>query len=536
MLQNITLYYHTIKHLRWIQIRYQLWYRLRQKVRALVRFKYEFDKKVPVFQQVKMSPSIFNYTSYSGCYNFLFLNLAHKFESEIDWDFKKYGKLWTYNLNYFEFLNQGKNNQHQSEYHDLLHDFILKLPKLKNANEPFPSSLRIINWIKYFISNNIQDQKWNVSLYSQCYILRDNMEYHLMGNHLLENGFALTVSGIYFQDGLLYRKGKKILETELNEQILEDGAHFELSPMYHCLMLYRLLDTINVLKSNIDLINSVFGEQEQFSSFLETKAEKMCGWLKAMMYDDGSYPHFNDSTEGVAPTAISILTYAEQLGISSETMKLSESGYRRLKNDYCDVIVKAGKIGPEYIPGHAHADSLSFVCNINKIPVIVDTGISTYENNLQRQLERSTISHNTISLCNQNSSQVWGSFKVAKKADSKINICSDNLIQLEHSGYKKIKHKRNLNLAFDRITIWDEVIGEDHGDSKSNIIFHPATIVNKINSNVFKLNGKYKLVIENAIKVQIVDSLVANGFNKVVPTQKMDILFKDWIKITIFEN
>ena len=33
-------------------------------------------------------------------------------------------------------------------------------------------------------------------------------------------------------------------------KILEDGGHFELSPMYHQIMLFRVLDCIQLLKLN----------------------------------------------------------------------------------------------------------------------------------------------------------------------------------------------------------------------------------------------------------------------------------------------
>ncbi|MCK5662355.1 MAG: hypothetical protein KAI17_02665, partial [Thiotrichaceae bacterium] len=34
---------------------------------------------------------------------FTFLNLSHEFEDVIDWNCPAYGKLWTYNLNYFDY-------------------------------------------------------------------------------------------------------------------------------------------------------------------------------------------------------------------------------------------------------------------------------------------------------------------------------------------------------------------------------------------------------------------------------------------------
>ena len=41
-------------------------------------------------------------------------------------------------------------------------------------------------------------------------------------------------------------KGLNIIKNELSEQILDDGGHFERSPMYHALLLEDLLDLTNL--------------------------------------------------------------------------------------------------------------------------------------------------------------------------------------------------------------------------------------------------------------------------------------------------
>jgi hypothetical protein len=528
MLQKITLYYHTIKHLRWIQIRYQLWYRLRSKWRRITKYKYNFEWSLPDFQWVSMATSIEDYTSYLGNNRFRFLNIEHRFDEKIDWDIPDYGKLWTYNLNYFDFLSQENSNQYQSEYHDLIHDFILKLPKLKNANEPFPTSLRIINWVKYFMTHDIDDQKWNTSLFCQCYLLKDNIECHLMGNHLLENGFALTLSGIYFQDTTLYSNGKNILESELHEQVLKDGAHFELSPMYHCLILHRLLDTIHILKSNIALINSKMGNQDTFLGNLIVKAEKMCGWIQAMMYEDGSYPHFNDSTDGIAPKPYDLIKHAEYLGIYSTSGQLSDSGFRRIKNQTFDLTIKAGKIGPDYIPGHAHADSLSFVCFIDNQPVLVDPGISTYEKNHQRQKERQTSSHNTVTIHNMDSSQVWGGFRVGKRASTTIMNETSSSISAEHNGFDS-HHQRDIEMENNVITITDTIPSKK---AEAHFHFHPD-ITLKIDQKRIHFNNLAYLEFLNVGEIRSEVYQFSQGFNHTVASSKVIVSFSDHLKTTI---
>jgi hypothetical protein len=487
------------------------------------KFEYKYDVNPKDFERIKMEPSIFNYTSYKGANHFSFLNIDHKFESKIDWDFNKYGKLWTYNLNYFEFLNQENTQNFQSEYEILISDFTQRLPNLRNACEPFPTSLRIINWIKYFIINDNCDSKWNSSLYSQSLILRDNIEYHLLGNHLLENGFALTMAGIYFQDANLYKQGVKILEDELTEQILADGAHFELSPMYHCLMLYRLLDTINIMKSNSDLVNRFSANQDSFFYFLKSKGELMISWLKAISYDDGSYPHFNDSTNGIAPEVFQLLNYAKSLNLSIHQTKLNDSGYRRFKNKNFDVTVKAGKIGPDYIPAHAHADSLNFVCSFKGSAFLVDPGISTYENNQIRKNERSSNYHNVVATKNQNTSQIWGAFRVGSRSNVMILNESKDLIDMELSN-SPFKHRRKLVLSDENLILTDRASNV----STLYLHFHPDYNVRLINGmlKVENLNIEISF-IGNVYNITLMNYSYCDGFNKRRDAYKVDVLFSN---------
>ena len=205
MIKKIQLYYNTLKYLRRKQIAYRLWYFIRSRWRKFTGFTYVFDENTPlpivsgssISIKLNFEQSISSPTSFFNENSFKFLNLTKEFEQEINWDFGDFGKLWTYNLTYFDFLNQKEN--HKSDFITILEDFIQKQPTLKNANEPFPIALRGINWVKYFIQNKIQNQVYDRSLFNQYQILADNIEYHLLGNHLLENGFSMLFGAVYFQ-------------------------------------------------------------------------------------------------------------------------------------------------------------------------------------------------------------------------------------------------------------------------------------------------------------------------------------------------
>lgn len=530
MIQKILQYYHTLKHMRWIQIRYQIWYKGRSIWRKSLWGKPNLSKKPRNFVRVTMKSSIYNNTSYFKKNTFLFLNIKHDFGEKINWDYQEYGKLWTYNLNYFEFLNQANSSRHVKEFNLLVWEYVNKLPAIKVGNEPFPTSLRIMNWIKFIIRYEINDPDIIDSLYNQCWHLSENKEYHLMGNHLLENGFSLTMAGIFFQDKKLFLGGKKVLHEELEEQILTDGAHFELSPMYHCLIFYRLLDTINIVKNNLKIINHAFGDQESFLKFLISKAELMGGWLKQMMYAGGSYPHFNDSTDDVAPGGNELILYLHNLDIQEKEIILSASGYRRYKHGFFDTIIKAGNIGPDYIPGHAHADSLSFVCNIDGHPVIVDPGVSTYEKNNRRQSERSTSYHNTLTILDLNSSDVWGGFRVGRRAKAWIIEENDISLVCQHDGFKT-KHKRNLKFGDTYLIISDEI---KSNDAFAHFHFYPGLqIQTSKTSNIFTIQGNTTITFENADEIKIESYRFARGFNATLSAQKITIKFAYHLKTTI---
>ena len=320
--------FNTVKYLKLKQIYFRLFYFARDRVRKTLGFKYEFSKGSKS-TPLKLAKSCDSYSSYSNG-EFSFLNLSKKFDENIDWNYNKYGKLWTYNLTYFEYLKEKEDIA-------LIYNFIDNIENIKDGLEPFPISLRGINWIKFLTYHDIKDKKIDDSLYAQYYILLDNLEYHLLGNHLLENGFSLLFGAYYFEDEKLYKKAIEILKSELEEQILDDGGHFELSPMYHQIMLFRLLDCINLVK------NSSYKNQELLK-FLTSKAELMLGWLKNISYENGDIPLFNDSANCIAPTSKQLFEYANNLKLIIKNSTLKESGYRKIDKEKYESVIDIGEV------------------------------------------------------------------------------------------------------------------------------------------------------------------------------------------------
>jgi len=536
--------FNTVKYLKPIQVYYRLYYFTRARWRKCSGFRYPLALS-SYSRELTLQPSIDSYVSRDE-ERFIFLNLSHRFEKGIDWNYAAYGKLWTYNLTYFDFLHQP--GMSREEGMGLIYDFIAQEDSLKDGLEPFPISLRGINWIKFLALHKVRDQKIDESLYAQYAILMDNLEYHLLGNHLLENGFSLLFGASYFQDERLYTKAKEILTAELEEQILEDGAHFELSPMYHEIMLFRTLDCINLVKHNQWIVDSGW-----LIEFLEEKAVKMLGWLNAITYENGDIPLLNDSANGIAPTTEQLNDYASRLQvghpdtgsesgmtdsgstdnrfrIKSGMTRLKKSWYRKYKNDRYECLIDVGHIGPDYIPGHAHADSFSFELRINGKPFIVDTGLSTYETNARRMAERGTAAHNTVEVSQSNSSEVWGGFRVANRAYVTKLEESDDSVTATHDGYKNlgVMHTRSWRFEADKITIEDSLSTECRAVARLH--FHPDVTEAMIKKHI-TIHHSPSTIHYPPSPIHHYD--YAPEFNKTQKALVMEIPFEEKLKVEI---
>ncbi|MGC9354549.1 MAG: heparinase II/III domain-containing protein [Mariniphaga sp.] len=346
---------------------------------------------------------------------------------------------------------------------------------------------------------------------------------------MLEDGFSLLFGAFYFKDTRFYNKARQIIETELEEQILGDGAHFELSPMYHQIILDRLLDSINLLQNN-----QRFEAQEQLLDLMQKKAQKMLTWINAITFSTGEIPLLNDSAPGIAPTTQQLNKYATSLNFELETRnsKLSASGYRKFTTPTYECLIDIGQIGPSYQPGHAHADTFSFVLNVKNEPVLVDTGISTYDASETRLIERGTAAHNTVTVFEKNSSEVWSSFRVARRANVKLLKDDKNRVIAQHDGYKRIgtTHQREWNFEKKQIKITDTLTGK-LTEGKAYLWFHSAANPRQNNNTITTKNATF--AFENEISVKLVPAEIPDGYNRFVKTHKVEIPFKNHLKTIV---
>ncbi len=498
----------TIRHVKFTQLYHQVLYRFVRKADFLNPHRTAGHTDSIQFKALKMVRGSFRTEK-----RFSFLNINHSFE-EIDWNYFEYGKLWTYNLNYFDFLQQS--NMTKEIGLTLILDFCSKSSINKDAYEPYPISLRAINWVKFLSQHEIDDPRINEQLLCDLYKLNRRLEYHILANHLFENGFGLLFGAYFFKDELLYKNAVKIIRSELKEQILNDGAHYELSPMYHQIILYRILDCYQLVSKNSWKNNELAME-------LKDAAKRMLGWMRALQFSDGGLPLVNDSAVHIAPTTEELFSYAGILDIETLPIQLSDSGYRKFINGNLELLFDAAEFLPPYQPGHAHADSLHILLNKNGVQVLVDSGISTYEKNERRLLERSTRSHNTVTVDLMNSSEVWSGFRVGRRARVNIIQEDENGIRARHDGYRNlgIIHERSAHISPAGFVIRDTMKGATKNRRiEGHLHFHPDRLVTIQNSSII-VDGKHFIDFRGQFQLHMEDYQYCLGFNQLTPGKKI---------------
>lgn len=457
---------------------------------------------------------------------FTFLNKTYSLKV-VGWDEKSISKLWRYNLHYFDYLVNSVNSDNQIDSQKrIVENWIDNNPFGQGtAWEPYPTSLRIINWIKWHWICGGLSEKAKLSLWNQIRWLADRPEYHLMGNHLFINAKALLFACAFFRldpNSKYYRKSISILKKELQEQFLEDGAHFELSPMYHSLAMEDLLDLLNISNK----LTNNFPSKDILKKYC-----KGMSWLETMIYKNNELSHFNDCANGIAPTFTDLETYANNQGIITKKSNDNnfsihkESGFVVYKDEKSQLIADLGKIGPDYLPGHAHADTLSFELAVNGERVVVNSGTSVYGSSNERLFQRGTASHSTIEIDGQNSSEVWSGFRVARRAvpfNIQLNSISESNsiinFSASHNGYLRLKnkaiHSRKFELSNNTWCIKDEVNGFGN-KVVSRFYLHPEILAQKTKTgiilskkNIDLINLKYDLKLD----LKIVDSLYHDEF------------------------
>lgn len=515
-------FWHTIRWLKPVQIYGRIWHRLHRPHPDLSAAP-SHRHAVQPWQPCRRAPSM------AGPRTARFLNEERTLEPG-EWDNPAWPLLWRYHLHYFDDLNATDATQRKDWHAHLIDDWLAHNPPATGTGwDAYPTSLRIVNWLQYALGQGeLGDQAWH-SLAIQTRWLSRRLEYHLLGNHLWANAKALTFAGSVFQGDEAQRwlqLGSGLLLRELDEQFLADGGHFELSPMYHATLTADALDLLQLERCLPNSLPAALLEQ------LRQRMPSMLDWLATMTHPDGDIAFFNDTTFGMAPTLADLTAYARTLGVSPPSSPatftpLNASGYVRAQRGPATLIADLAAVGPDYLPGHAHADTLSFELSIHAQRIIVNSGVSTYAVGTTRSAERGTAAHSTVIVDGKNSSEVWGSFRVGRRArilERDWHASGERcVIEGTHDGYRQIArgplHRRRWVLDDQSLQIEDQLRGS-FTLAEARLILHPDVSATPDGNDILLRSRQATLRLRTSgPQPTLVKATWAPGFGRLEATQ-----------------
>ena len=455
------------------------------------------------------SPCAGRAPSLVGPSRFRFLAREAALDELAGWNDVSMPKLWLYNLHYFDDLLADGAAERQAWHLALIDRWIDDNPPLAgNGWEPYTLSRRIVNWIAAALAGLPLDEKARESLARQTRALAGLLEFHLLGNHLFANAKALIFAGVCFSGAEAERwlnAGLAIMARELDEQVLADGGHFELSPMYHALILEDVIDLVQLAAIYPAALGRAAADQDWAG-----RAARMIDWLAAMSHPDGEIAFFNDAAFGQARTLAQLCAYAGRAGIAAQPSPppiahLADSGYVRLREGPWCVFFDAAPVGPDYIPGHAHADTLSLEISLAGARLVTNTGTSTYAPGPEREAERATSAHATVEIDGANSSEVWASFRVGRRARpaSVTTKTAGSALHASgaHDGYRFLAgrpvHARDVAVTAGAVTIVDRIEGGQRHAVVGRFPLHPDV------DKVEQTDGGFRLVMPDRRAVTV---------------------------------
>ena len=421
---------------------------------------------------------------------FTFLNRTVALGRPLQWHPDGVDQLWQYQLHAFEYLlplgmrirEQGDESDVQL-FRELIEGWTGAIPMgATSAWDSYPTSLRIRSWIYAYtlVSERVSPdddfvRSWLDDLYANVCYLERFLEYHLLGNHLIENARSLLLAGLFFSDRRAARwraKGERILWRELERQFLTDGGHQELSPMYHQLMLELYREVVGLLVT--------LGKPAP--RWVDDRIYAMQEWLAAMLHPDGELALLNDAVMGMAGASKPQIGTAKA---SDGLQPLPDSGYFVFRDESRGdfAVFDCGSLGPDHQPGHGHCDCLSYELDIGGERVLVDSGVATYYGDLVgRNYYRSTRAHNTVQVDGVEQSEIWDRFRVGRRHHPQGARWGSSpgleWASGAHDGYERlpapVTHRRWISWVDRRFwLVCDRITGSGRHRVESFMHFHP---------------------------------------------------------------
>jgi uncharacterized heparinase superfamily protein len=263
----------------------------------------------------------------------------------------------------------------------------------------------------------------------------------------------------------------RVLDRELQVQILPDGGHRTRSPSVQLTVLRDLIDIRAVLRA----------AQVAIPPRLQQAIERMAPMLRFFRHGDRRLALFNNSVEEDGVVVDLALTRSETRG--QPPLPAPQSGFQRLQAGQSLVLVDTGRPPPRGFDGEAHAGTLSFELSQGRERIIVNCGGYRGAKAAWRRVARSSAAHSVLVVGDTNAVEIQADGALGRAPNSvrceRAEEGGHQWIAASHDGYRPrfgVTYARELYLAADG----DDLRGEDKLTGRSGAPFalrfhlHPA--------------------------------------------------------------
>jgi uncharacterized heparinase superfamily protein len=363
--------------------------------------------------------------------------------------------LWHYHLHYHDHLAEAAWSARGHPSSALSHAVVEGLTTWigRNASgggpawDPYPVSVRLVNWLRIVgwsasaLPPDLQRRMLELHA-AHVDLVRRGLERHLEANHLLRNAWGLVLGAHAWNapDAPGAAGARDLYFNELVSQTDTDGMHEERAPMYHVRAVRDALEVLAVL-DRLGLASAPEARR---------RIAAMAGlvpWLRRM---DGSLYPLNDAMPDHGVDLDRLLDLARSiLGVE----RPHADGVRHLRGAGLviavdrrvgdRVAVDLGGPAPAHQPGHAHAGALGVEIDLGGRPVLVDPGCTGYDGDPFRPYFRGTRAHNTVMVGGMDQSEMWATFRVARRATVRVDGVDGGAADLLVTGSCRPYHDRS---------------------------------------------------------------------------------------------
>jgi len=398
------------------------------------------------------------------------------------WEAPDLGRSWIYPLHYFDgvpalALSTRDAPGGPEAIVAFMEQWIAAHPPGRGvAWDPYPTALRLVNWadVLEILGDRVSDAaraRIAASVWTQAAWLNRRLEQHLQGTHLLKDLKAMLLAASMFDDARAQRWGRRaeaLWRRQIAAQVLGDGSHVECSVMYHGLALSDVLDVLNWRLGS-----------ESLRAETAAIAQRMLDYLAAVQTPAGEYPLFGDASYDAVPSPRALLVYAGRLGFVVRTPPSgwqlhADAGFAVWRDARQYLIAKVGGIGPKQVAAHAHCDAQSYEWHAEGRPIVVDSGVRSYEVGAERFASRCTQAHNTVCIDAREQHEIWAAFRIGRRSRVSFAV-EDDAVESRLVPWfdRNLTVVRRFQCGATGIHIQDQVEGSGTHTIESRIHLHP---------------------------------------------------------------